>query len=195
MKSTMAKQAGKSTKGRNQRNKPNKGKATMKVCFQPEKKPPQISNNSANAKVATLDNDASSVASNHSSRSNNSEGSNNSYARAVKNTNTSTDSTPPMNLEGKFAETLERTEGITTMQNSDGNWTVVPPNKSPPRNTDKRNRESTPARQKKTDTTTTKAARKVGSPMERDNPNHTIHPNVATEKKPEKPKPTLPTAA
>jgi len=65
----MAKQAGKSGKGRNQRNKPNKGKATMKEYFQPEKKPAQVLNNSEKT-TGTNHNDASSVASNQSSRSN-----------------------------------------------------------------------------------------------------------------------------
>ena len=142
----MTKPTGKSGKGRTQRKK-NNGNATTKKHFPTtEKKPAQTANNSGKTT-----NDASSVASNgsnHSNRSNTLSGSNNSYSGAVKNTN----STPTTNLEEKFAGTLEKTT------EDDGNWTTVS-NKSPPRNTDKRNREATPVRQAKTDTTTTKAAR------------------------------------
>jgi len=92
----MAKPAGKSAKGHNQRNKLSKGKATMRAHFQPEKKPPRISNNSANTATQPNDNEVSSVASICSSRSNSSNGSNNSYSGAVKNTNSNTD---PKNLE------------------------------------------------------------------------------------------------
>jgi len=86
------------------------------------------------------------------------------------------------------------------VQDSEGNWKVIPPKKSPSRNTDKQNRESTPTRQEKTGTTTTKAARKqVQSPMDKDSPNHSSQkeasPKVATEEKPEKPNPTSPTQA
>jgi len=73
----------------------------MTEYFPPEKKPAQVSNNSEKTKGINH-NDASSVASNGSSRSNTSSGSNNTYSGAVKNTN----STAPTNLEGKFAETL-----------------------------------------------------------------------------------------
>jgi len=83
---------------------------------------------------------------------------------------------------------------MTTTTDEDGNWTKVS-NKSPPRNTDKRNRESTPARQDKTDTTTTKAARKIGSPMrDRDSAKRASSPKVVTEEKLEHPKPKLPPA-
>jgi len=175
----MTKPTGKSGKGRNQRKKPNNGNATVTKYFPTEKKPAQTSNNSRKTT-----NDASSVASNGSNCSNTSSGSNNSYSGAVKNTN----STTPMNLEEKFVKTL----GTTTEDNE--NWTTVS-NKSPPRNTDKQNRESTPARHAKTDTTTTKAARKARSPMSnRDSPKRSNNPNVVTEEKPEKPKPkSLPT--
>jgi len=96
---------------------------------------------------------------------------------AVKNTN----STTPTNLEEKFAGMLEQTT------EDDENWTTVS-NKSPPRNTDKRNRESTPVRQAKTDTA--KAAKKGGSPMtDKDSsPKRPNNPNVVTEEKPENPK-------
>jgi len=85
----------------------------MKEHFQPEKKLPQASNNSTKTTGTNHDhdNDASSVASNQSSRSNNSAGSNNTHSGAVKNTN----STSPTNMERKFAETLRGTEGIITM--------------------------------------------------------------------------------
>jgi len=175
----MTKPAGKSDKGRNQRKKPNKGNAIMTKYFPTEKKPAQTSNNSGKTT-----NDASSVASNGSNRSNTSSGSNNSYLGAVKNTN----STAPTNLEEKLAKT------IRTATKDDENWTTVS-NKSPPRNTDKQNRESTPARHAKTDTITTKAARKARSPMsDRDSPKRSNNPNVVTEEKPENPKPkSLPT--
>jgi len=172
----MTKPTGKSGKGRTQRKK-NNGNATTKKYFPTtEKKPAQTANNSGKTT-----NDASSVTSNgfnHSNRSNASSGSNNSYSGAVKNTN----SMAPMNLEENFAGTLEKED--------DGNWTTVS-NKSPPRNTDKRNREATPARKAKTDTTTTKTARKVGSPMmdEDSSPKRPNNPNVVTEEKPENPKP------
>jgi len=178
----MMKPTGKSGKGRNQRKKPNNGNATVTKYFPTEKKPAQTSNNSGKTT-----NDASSVASNGSNRSNcsnTSSGSNNSYSGAVKITN----SMAPTNLEEKFAETLE------TTTKDDVNWTTVS-NKSPPRNTDKQNRESTPARHAKTDTTTTKATRKARSPMsDRDSPKRSNNPNMVTEEKPENPKPkSLPT--
>jgi len=93
----MMKPAGKRGNGGNQRKKPNKGKATMTNYFPKEKKPAQTANNSGKTTGITH-NDASSVASNGSSRSNTSSGSNNSYVGAVKNTN----STAPTNLEEKF---------------------------------------------------------------------------------------------
>jgi len=177
----MTKPAGKSGKGRNQRKKPNKGNATMTNYFPTEKKPAQTANNSGKT-TGINNNDASPVASNGSSRSNTSSGSNNSYLGAVTNTN----STAPKNLEEKFTGTLEKTT------DDDENWTTVS-NKSPPRTKDKRNRETTPARQAKTDTTAMKAARKVGSPMtDKDSsPKRPNNPNVATvtEEKPENPKP------
>jgi len=175
----MTKPTGKSGKGRTQRKKPNNGNATMKKYFPTtEKKPAQTANNSGNTT-----NDTSSVASNgsnHSNRSNTSSGSNSSYLGAIKNTN----SMVPTNLEEKSAGTLEKTTA------DDENWTTVS-NKSPPRNTDKRNRKSTPARQAKTDTTTTKATKKAGSPMtDKDSsPKCPNNPNVVTEEKPENPKP------
>jgi len=90
-----------------------------------------------------------------------------------------------MNLEEKFAGRLEK-----TTEDGGGNWTTVS-NKSPPTNTHKRSREATPARKAKTDMTTTKAARKVGSPMtDKDSsPKPPNNPNVVTEEKPENPKP------
>jgi len=174
----MTKPTGKSGKGRPQRKK-NNGNATMKKYFPTtEKKPAQTANNQGKTT-----NDASSIASNgsnHSNHSNTSSGSNNSYLGAVKNTN----STAPTNLEEKFAGTLEMTE------DNGGNWTTVS-NKSPPRNTDKRSRETTPARKAKTDTTTTKAARQTGSPMtDKDSsPKRPNNPNVVMEEKPENPNP------
>ena len=178
----MTKPTGKSGKGRNQRKKPNKGNATMTNYFPTEKKPAQGANNSGKTTGTNHDDDASvaSVASNESNNSkgsNTSSGSNNSYAGAVKNTN----STAPTNLDEKLAG---------TSATDDENWTTVS-NKSPPRNSDKtkRNRVATPARKEKTDTTTTKAAKKLGSPMkDKDNtPQRPNKLNVVTEEKPKNP--------
>jgi len=91
---TMVKQAGKSGKGRNQRKKQNKKKATMTEYFPPEKKPAQTLNNSEKTKGMNH-NDVSLVASNGSSRSNTSSGSNNAYSGAVKNTNLKAPTNPP----------------------------------------------------------------------------------------------------
>jgi len=162
----------------------------MKDHFKPTQTAAKTANKLANtnAFAGLADDDADDAASITSIKSN---ASNNSYAGAVRNTNTP-DTNPvtnPVNLEG--------TVGMTLNKDPEGTWTPVPTNKSPPRANEKRNRVSTPTKKKQSDTTTKKAARKqVQNPMsttpDRSEHHKKQNPSVVTGEKPGKPLPTPP---
>jgi len=189
----MANSTGKNAKGRPQRNRPNKGKATMRDHFDPVQTVAKTANNLANAnkfaKLADDADDAASIFSIKSITSIKSNASADSHAGAVRNTNTpdTNPGTNPVNLEGKV--------GMTLNKDPEGTWNPVPPNKSPPRAraSEKQNRVSTPKKQ--SDTTKQKAARKqsqnpIGTTPDRSEQHK--HPSVATGEKPEKPLPAPP---
>jgi len=94
----MANPTGKNAKGRPQKNKSNKGKSTMRDHFDPVQTAAKTANNPANTnKFAELADDADDAASITSIKSN---ASTNSYAGAVRNTNTpdTNPGTNPVNL-------------------------------------------------------------------------------------------------